>query len=128
MKKTYNPCDDCQYSHSKINEESVMCGICEFHKYIASEQDGRILELPCKVGDTLYVLDRDNKSREMILDSPDVRCHCAKENNLCMGLCDNKNFGVCAYRMMNDGTDIGKKVFLTKEAAEAALKEMEGQT
>lgn len=99
----------------------------ELKRYEDLAQNGRLLELPCKVGDTLYVLDRDNKSREMILDSPDVRCHCAKEDNLCMGLCDNKNFGVCAYRMMNDGTDIGKRVFLTQEAAEAALKEMEGQ-
>lgn len=29
-KQTYNPCDDCQYSYSKNNQESGMCKICEF--------------------------------------------------------------------------------------------------
>lgn len=28
--RTYNPCDDCQYSYSKTGEESSMCKICEF--------------------------------------------------------------------------------------------------
>ena len=28
--RTYNPCDDCQYSYSKNGQESGMCKICEF--------------------------------------------------------------------------------------------------
>lgn len=60
----------------------------------------------------------------MILDEPDIRCHCAKEDNLCMALCDDKKHGICAYRFKNDGSDIGEKVFLTKEEAEAKLKEL----
>lgn len=28
--KTYNPCDDCQHSFSKNNQESNVCKICEF--------------------------------------------------------------------------------------------------
>lgn len=28
--KTYNPCDDCQYSYSKNNQESGWCKACEF--------------------------------------------------------------------------------------------------
>lgn len=87
------------------------------------EEQGKLLKLPCAVGDTVYVLDRDGKPREMILDAPDIRCHCSKEDNLCMVLCDKKNTGVCAYRFKNDGSDIGKKAFLTREEAEAALKE-----
>ena len=89
------------------------------------EEQGLLLKLPCRVGDTIYVSDRDGQPREMILDAPDIRCHCAKEDNLCMALCDRKNTGVCAYRLMNDGSDIGKTVFLTKEEAEKALAEME---
>lgn len=33
-KKTYNPCDDCQYSFSKNGQESNMCKICEFKELI----------------------------------------------------------------------------------------------
>ena len=78
--------------------------------------------LPCKVGRSLWVHDKDGKPREMELDPPDIRCHCRDEDNLCMALCGAKKTGVCAYRLRNDGTDIGKTVFLTREAAEAALK------
>lgn len=88
-----------------------------------AERQGRLVVLPCKVGDTVYVHDRDGKPREMVLDTPDIRCHCAKEENICMALCDSKQTGICAYRLKNDGSDLGKTVFLTREEAEAALKE-----
>ena len=38
--------------------------------------------------------------------------------------CNRKPDGFCAYRLRNDGADIGKKVFLTREEAEAALEAM----
>lgn len=31
-KQTYNPCDDCQYSFSRNNQESNVCKICEFRQ------------------------------------------------------------------------------------------------
>lgn len=71
----------------------------------------KFIELPCKVGDEIYVLNRGNIPQKMILDEPDIRCHCAKEDNLCMALCDDKKHGICAYRFKNDGSDIGKKSF-----------------
>lgn len=99
----------------------------EFAELKQAKSDGRLVELPCAAGNTVWVLDRDGTPREMILDEPDIRCHCKKEDNLCMALCDAKNTGVCAYRLKNDGSDLGKKIFLTREAAEAALSEMEGE-
>lgn len=36
--KTYNPCDDCQYSFTKNNQESGMCNICEFKGLIDSNR------------------------------------------------------------------------------------------
>ena len=96
----------------------------EFAAYKQAKSDGRLVVLPCTAGNTVWVLDRDGAPREMILDEPDIRCHCKKEDNLCMALCDAKNTGVCAYRLKNDGSDLGKKIFLTREAAEAALSEM----
>lgn len=86
-------------------------------------QSDRLVELPCKVGEEIYVMNRGNIPQRMILDEPDIRCHCAKEDNLCMALCDDKKYGICAYRFKNDGSDIGEKVFLTEEA-EKRLKEL----
>ena len=87
-------------------------------------QSDRLVELPCKVGNEIYILNRGNIPQKMILDEPDIRCHCAKEDNLCMALCDDTKRGICAYRFKNDGSDIGKKVFCTKEEAETRLKEL----
>ena len=67
---------------------------------------------------------RDNVPREMALEAPDIRAVCRDEDNLCMSMCNRKPDGFCAYRLRNDGTDIGKTVFLTREEAEKALEEM----
>lgn len=78
-------------------------------------QSDRLVELPCKVGEEIYVMNRANIPQRMILDKPDIRCHCAKEDNLCMALCDDKKHGICAYRFKNDGSDIGEKFFALKK-------------
>lgn len=90
-----------------------------------ADRDGRVVVLPCKVGDTVWVTGRDNVPREMELEAPDIRAVCTDEDNLCMSTCNRKPDGFCAYRLRNDGADIGKTVFLTREEAEKALEEME---
>ena len=87
-----------------------------------ADKDGRVVVLPCKVGDTLWVTGRDNMPREMELEAPDIRAVCTDEDNLCMSTCNRKPDGFCAYRLRNDGADVGKTVFLTREEAEAALE------
>ena len=94
---------------------------------VEADKDGRCVVLPVKVGESLWIHDRDGKPREMELDPPDIRCHCKEEDNLCMALCSAKNTGVCAKRLFNDGSDIGKTVFLTREEAGKALQEMREQ-
>ena len=89
---------------------------------LRAEKDGRLVVLPCKVGDTLWVTGRDNVPREMELEAPDIRTVCTDEDNLCMSTCNRKPDGFCAYRLRNDGADIGKTVFLTREEAEKALE------
>ena len=92
---------------------------------LRTEKDGRLVVLPCKVGDTLWVTGRDNVPREMELEAPDIRTVCTDEDNLCMSTCNRKPDGFCAYRLRNDGADIGKTVFLTREEAEKALEARE---
>ena len=87
-----------------------------------ADKGGRVVVLPCKVGGTLWVTGRDNVPREMELEAPDIRAVCTDEDNLCMSTCNRKPDGFCAYRLRNDGADIGKTVFLTREEAEKALE------
>jgi hypothetical protein len=89
-----------------------------------ADKDGRLVVLPCKVGEKLWVIGRDNVPREMELEPPDIRTVCTDEDNLCMSTCNRRPDGYCAYRLRNDGTSIGKTVFLTREEAEAALEAM----
>ena len=87
-----------------------------------ADKDGRVVVLPCKVGEKLWVIGRDNVPREMALEAPDIRTVCTDEDNLCMSTCNRKPDGFCAYRLRNDGKDVGKSVFLTREEAEKALE------
>lgn len=92
---------------------------------LKADMAGRLVVLPCKPGEKLWVIGRDNMPREMALKAPDIRTVCTDEDNLCMATCNRKPDGFCAYRLRNDGTSIGKTVFLTREEAEKALGAME---
>lgn len=92
-----------------------------------ADKDKRVVVLPCKVGEKLWVIGQDNVPREMEFEAPDIRTVCTDEDNLCMSTCNRKPDGYYAYRLRNDGTSIGKNVFLTREEAEKALQEMEGK-
>lgn len=69
----------------------------QIKEYEELEEQGKLLKLPCAIGDTVYVL-RDSKIEAQTIFS-----------------CYNYNFSI---------DHIGKTVFFTKEAAEVALKEM----
>lgn len=89
--------------------------------------ESKVIELPCKVGDKLYMLNR-NKSevQEMIFENPDIRCNCVLEYKFeyCEAICRNPENGICQHRFKNDFSEIGKTVFLTREEAERALEEV----
>lgn len=99
-------------------------GVARLRELAEADKDGRLVVLPCKVGDTLWVTGRDNVPREMALEAQDIRAVCTDEDNLCMSTCNRKPDGFCAYRLRNDGADVGKTVFLTREEAEKALEAM----
>lgn len=103
---------------------SIGGGYTRLRELAEADRAGRLVVLPCKVGDTLWVTGRDNVPREMKLEAPDIRTVCTDEDNLCMSACNRKPDGFCAYRLRNDGADVGKTVFLTREEAEKALEAM----
>ena len=117
--------EEVDMDHEAAEELRRLCSDYDLDKLeelAEADKDGRVVVLPCKVGDTLWVTGRDNVPREMELEAPDIRAVCTDEDNLCMSTCNRKPDGYCAYRLRNDGTDIGKTVFLTREEAEKALE------
>ena len=136
VKRTYNPCDECRYSYSKNNQESNVCKICEFKEYCNAEEQGLLLRLPCKVGDTAWVIDEDFEyyGKKKIYEAKWTRVALVQ-------VATKHQFeirGEVQYQVYdffyNDGrtmlhgmyvgqydTKFGEVVFLTKEEAEHAL-------
>lgn len=114
----------CQYITCSL-EEGIQCKHeCEADIYLKLaeyedlEEQGLLLKLPCKVGDTVYSITRDFISEYNI------------RNFICY---DNGNIffdwkcvkGIYLNIKGFHIDDIGKTVFLTKEAAEKELERLE---
>lgn len=122
--------EEIDMDHEAAEQIRHLCQNCDLdrlEKLAEADRDGRLVVLPCKPGDTVWVTGRDNVPREMELEAPDIRAVCTDEDNLCMSTCNRKPDGFCAYRLRNDGADIGKTVFLTREEAKAALEAMKNE-
>ena len=93
--------------------------------YEDAEEQGLLIRLPCKVGDPLY---RINKGAR----EPVIRMHIIQ---LCIKKLRKDRIVIRIDTIDDNGGsdnyyfqfDIGKKIFLTREEAEAKLKEMEGR-
>ena len=116
--------DEIALKLMRLADLESICSYTRLRELAEADKDGRLVVLPCEVGGTLWVTGRDNVPREMELEDPDIRAVCTDEDNLCMSTCNRKPDGFCAYRLRNDGADIGKTVFLTREEAEKALEAM----
>ena len=78
----------------------------KYDKWKTLEEQGRLVELPCKVGDTVYVID---------YEYGDIYVPSSKYQYV-----EARDFG---YEMLDW---MGEYCFLTEEEAEAKLTEMEG--
>lgn len=104
---THNMCDNCDlcYMQGTTGEhiEAIEVAIQALEKlqvYKNLEEQGRLLKLPCKIGDDVYY----------ILGIPnETSCTIDK----------------CTFEL-SDINKIGKTLFLTREEAEAKLKELRG--
>ena len=81
-------------------------------KYETAEDEGRLVALPCKVGDTVYL---PNKYVGIIITFNIVEFCMFKDEYAIIDDSDNE------YKI----EDFGKTVFLTREEAEKELREME---
>ena len=93
MRLTYNPCDDCDYSYSKNNQEMNECRICEFQQclskcieYETLEEEGKLLKLPVAPGITIYIIRYKWTTAEIMFSSPKVfvkKSYALSKNSLC---------------------------------------------
>ncbi len=99
-----------------IKDIQDLGGIDHLRELVQAEQDGRLAVLPCKIGDTLYdiydaKLDRIGDVREIKVR--DIHVYIDKREKPWL-IVDGYYFSL---------SDFYKTVFLTREEAEAALKE-----
>lgn len=88
----------------------------KLRKYEDAEEQGLLLKLPCKVGDTVYVPHR-GKIQEMIIQM-------VSWNETSFFFSWTLNSGIYPWLDGFGDMNIGKTVFLTKEEAEEKLKGM----
>lgn len=100
----------------------------QLKEYQQLEEQGRLIKLPCKVGDTLYKIIVDKYTKCSLHDKEfSLNCEYCEEK------CDSKAIYVIKDFIVFDINEIifymksiGKTVFLTKSEAEARLKELRG--
>ena len=123
---------------SKMGEhECVGLPITKLATYEDAEEQGQILRPPCKVGDTVYLIDRDENNKFKVYEGKWKRVSLVQTSkDGPFNLCGEISYDLydCFYddgRIMKHGmyvgqgsTKIGEIVFLTKEKAEVKLKEM----
>lgn len=125
--------------HKSDSSESNLTEILEkLGEYEDAEEQGLLLRLPCKVGDAVYLIDKDENNRLQVYEGKWRRVSLVQTSkNSSFELCGEISYDIhdCFYndgRTMEQGmyvgqesTRIGKVVFLTREEAEVKLKEME---
>ena len=83
-----------------------------------ADKEGRLVVLPCKVGDTVYEVTSRKTISEYRVKAIRVELFCTFiEWDIVAGFVDKSIFGVPV-------NELGKTVFLTREEAENALEEM----
>ena len=109
-------CSECGKEHKQLAE-----WLGKLKHYEDLEAQGRLIEMPCYVGDTMYTnhsmqgwyMHRKNRPYEAKVVFVGIN---GVDNFMNVELGEGK---MLQFRF----SDIGKKVFLTKSEAEAALKE-----
>ena len=96
---------------SKCNNCEITTSVCEkLGKYEDLEEQGRLVKLPCKVGDTVYKVNKASRK---------VTQHKVREVEDEQVVFENYDY--CSFNRF------GKTVFLTKSEAEEKLKELRGE-
>ncbi len=91
-------------------------------EYENLEEQGKLLKLPCAVGDTVHIIDdiENEFERTSIVTGIEIE----EENEVYIMISDGFQSGSSSSFGVDD---FGKTIFLTRPEAERALAEMEGK-
>ena len=103
----------CDYSISRMVE------------LMKADKDGRVLVLPCKVGDTVYMIERFFDIDNGVCDEICARKVIGHGGNNLNKLWLIGSGGICDVSIFV--SEFGKTVFLTRAEAEKALREIQGK-
>lgn len=109
-------CDNCE----------IMTSVCEkLGEYEDLEEQCRLVILPCKVGDTLYLVNKGAKKPVIMMRVLQLYIKQLHKDRTVIRIdaINDDDMGESCYFLEN----IGKTVFLTKSEAEAKLKELRGE-
>ena len=102
-------------------EFDVMNALAEYEDL---EEQGLLVRLPCKVGDTVYRVNAGAKQPIIPMTVSEIRFLCYKnEHAVRFDTIGKEDMGESCYRL----EDIGRIVFLTREEAEKKLKEFKNE-
>ena len=115
-------CIGCiEESNCKVECGAINDCLEKLAEYETAEEEGRLKVLPCKVGDIIFCIVRPGIIRQFKVLSIEIYEYGAILELLYAGNVGKYRF----WRMYMPSDDFGKKLFLTSEEAEKALKEME---
>lgn len=113
------PCGENSYDYKNLLIERL-------GKYEDLEEQGRLVKLPCKVGDVVYRINVGAMKPVISLRVVEYRFKIV-ENCIREKICCSDDFLCKQPSLIYYAEDIGDKVFLTKEEAEEKLKELRGR-
>lgn len=117
-----NPVDLCLDEYSDINFERILD---KLGKYEDLDEQGRLVKLPCKVGDVLYRVNKGAKEPVIMMRVLQLYIKQLHKDRTAIKIItiNDDDMSESCYFLEN----IGKTVFLTKAEAEKKLKEMENK-
>lgn len=120
--KTLYHCYGAEPLPNYSNCDEGYCGMEKLAEYETAEEERRMVVMPCKIGDTLFVITPDSptgiettKCMRLSIDKRGIKIQAP-------AICDDWGNAKWNFKPI----DFGKKVFLDFEEAKKALREREG--
>ena len=123
--KCFEKCDGLGASR-KCDKCEIATSICEkLGKYEDLDEHGRLVKLPCKIGDVIYRVNAGAKEPVIKMRVLQVNYKQLREDRIIIRIdaMNDNDMGESCYLL----EDFGKNVFITKSEAEAKLKELRGE-
>ncbi len=126
----------CKHSENDCNDSCMKIIPCKWYtkaieklkRYEDLEEQGRLIILPCKEGDTVYCI--FNRYTKCTFNNEEFdECSCQGCEYVCDSKKENYVQDMRAYNLdwiVTNLKNFGKTVFLTKSEAEEKLKELRG--